>query len=69
MRIEKMEKALFDKKAVAEYLSLSRSYIEKMVSAGKFPKPLRLADGDALSRKGYWRKEDLDNWVAGLKAE
>jgi excisionase family DNA binding protein len=43
---------------VAEFLSISRRTLERMLSAGEFPAPDK-----RIGRMSRWRPETVDNWI------
>jgi prophage regulatory protein len=45
-------------KAVCEKISLSRSTLDRLVAAGRFPQPIRLTE----SRLAY-RERDVEAWM------
>jgi predicted DNA-binding transcriptional regulator AlpA len=57
--VEKIEE-LMTLKDVMQLVKLSRSTITRMLKAGKFPKPLE------FSRKLYWKREQLDDFLKNL---
>ncbi|MDR0753652.1 MAG: helix-turn-helix domain-containing protein [Holosporaceae bacterium] len=57
--MEKIEE-LMTLKDVMQLVKLSRSTITRMLKAGKFPKPLE------FSRKLYWKREQLDDFLKNL---
>ena len=52
---------LLSSKQVSERVSLSVSQIRRLISANKFPKPLKISAG----RNG-WLEKDFDGWVLNL---
>lgn len=52
------EERLINIHEVVELIGLSRSTIYVLVSAGKFPKPLKLTE-----RRVAWRNSDIASWV------
>lgn len=52
---------LLSSKQVSERVSLSVSQIRRLISANKFPKPLKISAG----RNG-WLEKDVDGWVLNL---
>ena len=51
---------LLNSRDVATELRLSQGALWKLVSAGLFPKPIRLAGACR------WRRADVENFIAGL---
>jgi excisionase family DNA binding protein len=51
--------ALCDVRSVAALLQCSPRHVYRLSDAGRMPPPLKLG---ALVR---WRRQDLDNWLAG----
>ncbi len=39
--------------------SLSKAYLYKLISEGRFPAPVRLA-----RRRVAWRSDEIDQWIA-----
>ena len=52
---------LLSSKQVSARVSLSLSQIRRLISANKFPKPLKISAG----RNG-WLEKDVDDWVLNL---
>jgi predicted DNA-binding transcriptional regulator AlpA len=46
-------------------INYSRSWLWKMIVAGKFPAPV--AFGPELSSRKAWRRDDIELWIVGLK--
>ena len=53
-----MEKCILRLKEVIQITGLSRSTIYKLISSGKFPKPLKLS-----VRSSGWLMSDIDDWI------
>lgn len=49
---------LLSKAEVLHYLHISRWVLDKLVSAGEFPKPIRISE-----RIVKWRKNDVEQWI------
>lgn len=50
---------------VARMVGFSRRTIRSWVSAGKFPKPVRIGDDEQRSPK-RWKRSEVDAWIAKL---
>jgi prophage regulatory protein len=46
-------------KAVCERIALSRATLDRLVSAGKFPQPIRLTE-----RRLAYNAADIEGWMA-----
>ena len=57
-RISAEHPVLIDKHQVAGMTSLSVRTIERLVSTGRFPPPMR------LGRRRLWHRQKLDAWLA-----
>lgn len=57
----KLKPAILDKQAVAAYLSLSETTIDKLLREGAMPQPRKLH-----SRRVGWLLRELDEWVEAL---
>lgn len=49
-----------------QWTGLSRTVVDDLVRAGKFPKPIKLTDG---GRAVAWLEEDVAGWQQKVKAE
>lgn len=59
--VAKLEPLMVDAKSAGELIGLSRSTWDRMTSAGKTPRPVRLSGGTVR-----WRYSELNAWtVAG----
>jgi prophage regulatory protein len=52
---------IITKKEVVAKTRLSTSTINRMVHAGKFPKPIQLG-----AKRSAWIEEDIDKWIKNL---
>ena len=52
---------LLSSKQVSERVSLSVFQIRRLISANKFPKPLKISAG-----RNVWLEKDVDDWVLNL---
>ena len=50
---------LLKRAEVERRTSFSKAYIYRLVSEGKFPRPVRLA-----ARRVAWRSDEIDQWIA-----
>lgn len=53
---------LLNEHQVAEIVGVSPRTIRTMVSAGRFPKPMRLGDDERHSPK-RWDRIEVDGWI------
>lgn len=58
-----MEISLLSPKAVCEQTSLSRTTLDRMVTEGEFPSPIRITQ-----RRLAFRKSDVTAWLAKVAA-
>ena len=58
--IEIVAPALLSAGQVAEYVGMSRRWIYRAMSAGEFPRPVK------IGKSTRWRRADLDQWIAEL---
>jgi predicted DNA-binding transcriptional regulator AlpA len=61
MRTSSTHTELYRMKQLTEMLSMSRSFIHKLIRAEKFPPPIRLS-----SRAVVWPKKAIDDWLEEL---
>ena len=54
-----MEPRILRRRQVEQETQLSKATIYRMIRAGTFPRPLRLA-----SRAVGWRREEIENWLS-----
>lgn len=52
--------ALLSPVQAAVYVSMSRRWLYRALSAGEFPKPVK------IGKATRWRRADLDAWIAEL---
>lgn len=50
-------------KVVAARLGVSTRTVSRMVENNKFPKPIRVGNGN------FWTDQDLDDWIAARSQE
>lgn len=52
------ECVLIDQKQLAEMLSISRRTVQRMISRGKLPAPIR------IGKMVRWKLQDIKKWIA-----
>lgn len=60
---------LIDEARVLEIVPVSERTLRRWVSAGRFPKPVRLGGDDERHNRKAWLREEILAWVKARLAE